>query len=550
METYNLKLRNLKLSVIFILTSSLIATGCLSSINSVQVDDLKLKNSNNGTSNNSSDVNPANILFTTTVSSDSTALTWSASSQLEKIQIVVSEGTTTPTSCENKIEIDNSGSYNLSLLIPNTSYKILICQNDLPTSRVISFKTKKSTIDNQIIEYAPATESSEDYFGMGMAVYGNKMAVSMNPVNSEGNGKILTYERETNGAWEFKQTIESPVDNSTEGTASARFGIRLKMSKDLLFASDPDERDLDDENTGALYIFEDRNGQWERKQKLLSPSYLAGNHCVPSTPNFCFGGRFGYQIDINKDGSKILVSDSYANSNETGFKNVYLYSKNILTNNFQLTHTFAPPNDEEDFGQTGLAIDGEHVAISSDDSNVLYLYNEYDYSTVAKAIEFNTSSSGFLGENVEPIALDNNRLFFFDNTDENGSIKFYEYNSILGWDLADSFDVLSPQFEDYNYYPMISVSDNNLSVLVNKDWDAYTILNFKVMPSFYSDRLILNNAIYDIDNEYSPYNLIRWGNEIYFPSYQENNHRLHIFQDDISEESWFDYFMSHNIISA
>lgn len=95
-------------------------------------------------------------------------------------------------------------------------------------------------------------------FGNSIAV-GDDMIIVGEPTYELRSGVAYVFERGADGSWTRTQRLE-PAD----GEPGNRFGIRLAREDGLLLVS----ATRADDGTGAVYLFEDRNGSWTETGRL------------------------------------------------------------------------------------------------------------------------------------------------------------------------------------------------------------------------------------------------------------------------------------------
>jgi len=126
-------------------------------------------------------------------------------------------------------------------------------------------------------------------------------------------------------AWIQKQKLF--VEEQLETTSDIRFGQYVRTTQDenkIFISARYEDGPSGESRAGAVYVFENINGEFIRTQKILPPSN------VVNLENF----RFGTGLEINGDGTKIV--HRYNNN---------MYISEIINNNYELVQTI-PLNDE------------------------------------------------------------------------------------------------------------------------------------------------------------------------------------------------------------
>ena len=135
-----------------------------------------------------------------------------------------------------------------------------------------------------------------DYFGHSISVDGNYILVGAYNKNSSA-GKAYLFEN-SDGLWSLKAEFE-PADLQS----GERFGISVYVNNDIIAIG----ADGDNNETGSVYIYTLKNGEWIQSQKLTADDASDG---------FKFGHR------VSGDGGVIAVEGS-------GNRCVYLYKRDL-----------------------------------------------------------------------------------------------------------------------------------------------------------------------------------------------------------------------------
>ncbi|HTU61570.1 MAG TPA: hypothetical protein VMF89_24110, partial [Polyangiales bacterium] len=130
--------------------------------------------------------------------------------------------------------------------------------------------------------------SSDDLFGVNVAIWGDKIAVgapgnifsSLGP--STRMGKVYVFGR-SGDSWTLEQTLTLPSD-ANGGTG---FGFSLSLHENTLLVGAP----LDDSGaraSGAAYVFEYDGTEWQRGPQLKAPTPVSDSD-------------FGTMLSVNRD---------------------------------------------------------------------------------------------------------------------------------------------------------------------------------------------------------------------------------------------------------
>lgn len=107
----------------------------------------------------------------------------------------------------------------------------------------------------------PSLSSPDSFFGTGVAVFGNVIAVGAYGNSTSGGESIFIFEKNISGDWEETQIITGPV--SSEDTF---FGWDCKIQDDRMIVSAPHIYGFEE---GQVFLYQqDENGIWEEDYSL------------------------------------------------------------------------------------------------------------------------------------------------------------------------------------------------------------------------------------------------------------------------------------------
>jgi trimeric autotransporter adhesin len=151
----------------------------------------------------------------------------------------------------------------------------------------------------------PRNTASEDFFGFGVAVSGDTIAVGAmrrdvsNTANlASKSGSVYVYTR-SNGAWSLQQDF-----GASDASVGDTFGYSVALDGDTLVAGAPLQGPLGSK-FGAAYVFTRSGSTWKEQQKIAAPE--------PRDLNL-----FGSVISIRGDALAISAHEDGANAYRGG----------------------------------------------------------------------------------------------------------------------------------------------------------------------------------------------------------------------------------------
>lgn len=205
-----------------------------------------------------------------------------------------------------------------------------------------------------------------DEFGYSVAIDGKTIAVGAPRKDSMGADAGAVYIFEDKGG-EWQQTAVLLAPDRAPGDV---FGISLSLSKDHILVG-ADLTDEGGENAGSAYIFEQIDGTWQFETKLTASDSDAGD-------------LFGIRVKLNGDRALIGAARDDEAAENAGA--AYIFER---TNNGwqQDTKIVAPDATKDDRFGTRVAISGKTVIVGSILSNIAgtdvgaaYVFRQSDQS--------------------------------------------------------------------------------------------------------------------------------------------------------------------------
>ena len=125
---------------------------------------------------------------------------------------------------------------------------------------------------------------------------------------THGHARVFRYEN-TNNTWNL---LGLDIEGSNEND---QFGYAVSLSGDGATIAIGERYKQDDSNnivnTGAVYVYEFSNGNWELKGDIIHGLYV--------------GGRFGHTVDLSKDGQTVASIEDGGDFNGTDSGHVMLH---------------------------------------------------------------------------------------------------------------------------------------------------------------------------------------------------------------------------------
>lgn len=208
------------------------------------------------------------------------------------------------------------------------------------TGEVYIFRESGGTWAEEAGPLVAADSTSSDFFGSGVSIDGDWLAVGARGDDTPANsaGAIYIFEHLGGGVWNESQKL-------TPASISNQLGNRktLALRGDLLLVGNPKFN----ANTGEAYIYRESGGTWGLEDTI-----------APSDP--VSGDLFGSSVGIN---NTTLIISSPSNDDPVNSGSAYIFNESVgsWTETQKLTASDATTND----------LFGESVAIS--DNNVVVI---------------------------------------------------------------------------------------------------------------------------------------------------------------------------------
>lgn len=238
------------------------------------------------------------------------------------------------------------------------------------------FQLSRDSSWRHVTTLAPNNKDKYDHFGNRVAIYANTAAVST-------FNEVFIYEFE-NGEWLKKQILTG--DQKVDGG----FGQSLVLHKNQLIIGATWE-DMDSiANAGAVYVFENKNGQWELTQKLVA-SVEDQEHQL----------EFGFSLSVSDDLLAIGVPRKNM-GRAYGAGAVYLFRKQTGTWKFSaLLYNERFSYGIYRFGER-VSISGDFIAVSEG--------QDREYNQSIYVYQFVNKQPKFISKIQEPGAVESNRF--------------------------------------------------------------------------------------------------------------------------------------------
>jgi len=226
------------------------------------------------------------------------------------------------------------------------------------------------------------------------------------------------------------------LSGNYEGDDNVFFGIGVGMDVSgltiVVGANRQDGNNISNGGAVTVYRYDTTAGIW----------YQLGNLITGESNN----NEFGYDVDINDAGTRIMATDADAN-----FVNVYDYNSGTNTWDKQLNLTTSADGIDVDRYAGRISGDGNTIVFSAYANNNYtgkqYVYRNTSGTTWTKIAEFTGSHAQAYGGIGPSISYDGNRMAFCEkdyNFDANGNsvedlgrIGIYDYSGIgATWNLV------------------------------------------------------------------------------------------------------------------
>jgi len=327
------------------------------------------------------------------------------------------------------------------------------------------------------------------YFGQSVAITNQNLAFVGAP-NYNNTGTVYVYKKyDTEWNWNELTKI-----NTNNHYLNERFGFSISANSDgnILAVSSPYKNRGD----GIVYLFTGNNNEWNKACEISG---------VLSGTEF-----FGYNINLNKEGNKLIVGTNIYNSS-TG--KAYLYSGgantwNLVTGFTENDGFLLPNNKYKTFYGNKVAINsGDTVLIGSifnNSSGAVFIYTGNNNSWIQAQKLTGSNYNSFFGESFYINQTGNYILVGETNSFSNcGAVYIYKKNN-TSWEneyvITGNTDRLGKCLFINESGNFIFASENSYSGSINNyiktgnDWHQNLIIK---NPNPYGGKYFGNNFIVD-----------------------------------------------------
>ncbi|WP_154223769.1 FG-GAP repeat protein [Marinicella rhabdoformis] len=364
----------------------------------------------------------------------------------------------------------------------------------------------------------------EELFGKFVAIQGDIAVVGApdGHGNDYQSGVVYVF-RKNNDEWSLQQVI-----TANQGQSIEDFGSSLAVNNGQIFVGDY-KSDIEANNSGAVFVFEEVEGNWQQTQKL----------------DFDIGGQlinvyFGKSLDVNDD-YVVVGATRYNNSTGSVFvfkkeNGLWVQSQSILASDAAMSGTFGRE----------VVIQGDDLIVSAlmhnEDSNGKLYFFEIENDLWTEQSTYESSSQQWEELLGTTMSLQDGVLVAGaygndDGGDEKGAAYVFE-KDLSGWQFKQK--IYMPGFE-YPYFGYTVLAHENEILVANGYTRVYT---FKQQNNVWVDdkRIDLNPGSYeqffgrelDIDNNVAAFAATDFsevdGEDVYQPN-------LYVFEKD-QNDNW------------
>lgn len=167
--------------------------------------------------------------------------------------------------------------------------------------------------------------------------------------NGDRAGSAYVYEKR-NGNW-----IETKL-TASDGDTDDVFGLSVALNADgtTALVGAPSDEDPNGGNSGAAYVYEKANGEWGETKISASDGEI--------------GDSFGFSVELNADGSTVLVGARYGDNQGNGTGAAYLFEQGAG----KWTETKLTASNSNRFESVALSDDGATVLVGDISSAYVY----------------------------------------------------------------------------------------------------------------------------------------------------------------------------------
>jgi hypothetical protein len=308
-------------------------------------------------------------------------------------------------------------------------------------------------IEKQII--SPINGGDEDRFGESVLLHGEYAFIGARNTADKGyrSGAVYVYKK-TGNQWVLDTKLLA-----SDGEAYDYFGGAISVYGDTLMIGAYGDDDIATDS-GAVYIFENVNGEWLQSNKITASDGEDTDY-------------FGAKILIN--GNKLLVSSVLDDDNGIDSGTVYFFEKDSNTNSWILTSKITPMDGAEGdrFGSS-LSLQNDLMVISSyfdgdngyhSGSAYIFSYINNNWTETTKLLANDGQSTDYFGISTK---IANNRIAIGSIRNSNGNGNragaVYLYSYINGsWIQSEKLITTDGEFGD-QFGLSIDVQNNKLYI--------------------------------------------------------------------------------------
>ncbi len=145
--------------------------------------------------------------------------------------------------------------------------------NNLAGNAVFIFERDGSGNWNEVQKITPPTGSTEDGFGVSLAISGNRLIIGASGVENAGvtTGTVYVYERTAPGVWSPTATLFA-----SDGAQFDSFGFEADIHNNKIIVGSRNDDD-DGEDSGSAYLFTHDGTSWNETAKYTASDAAAGD---------------------------------------------------------------------------------------------------------------------------------------------------------------------------------------------------------------------------------------------------------------------------------
>ncbi len=268
-------------------------------------------------------------------------LTATASDDPESLALLTNDGN--PKLKYSGLKVWDANGTALTASMSPSADGIAIQVDDRGASYPITIDPLITSLEQTLQRLPTGTGSSGDFFGVSVAMDGNiAMIGALNDTTAGGaaSGAVYVFEQE-NGQW-IQKTILAP----DAGSAGSAFGSIMALSGNTVVMGIPTEdRPGQTLDSGSVYVFVRSGAGWTKQAKILDPTVLSSQN-------------FGRMVEV--DGSTLAISASDPANNNRGA--IYIYTRTGTT--WSIQQVLREQDGTFDYYNLGrsLALNGDTLA--------------------------------------------------------------------------------------------------------------------------------------------------------------------------------------------